>query len=194
MPEFSRIFCAVHLRVIYKKHFFWPTVTYSGLCSSAHTCSKYVMLVRVLGRVHIFILVQVWGQYLSSTLSYSFLKNMPLLVCSSWAKHTEKQDLLFLKIVLTRRRDELEGREWYRWKGFFMLYKLSITSFLSLYKWKCQNTHPHLVVNLCSPWSSIFHVFGVRLVTVYRFEISGDCLSPVFAGSASRSVGAEPSC
>ena len=130
-----------------KNTFFWPTTTYSGLCNSTHTCSNFFFSVRFLVRVHIFILVQVWGHYLFSTPSYGFLKNSTLLVRWSGAKYTEKQDLLFIQIALTRRREELEGREWYRWKGFFLLYKLSTTSFLSLYKWNFQNTHPHLVVN-----------------------------------------------
>ena len=58
-----------------------------------------------IGPTRSFILVQVWDQYLFSTLSYEFLKNDTLLDCRSGAKWTEKQDLLFTKIALTRREN-----------------------------------------------------------------------------------------
>ena len=103
LPEFSAIFCAVQLRNVKKNTFFWGTTPYSGLCNSAHTCSKFFFLLAFLVRVHTFILVQVWGQYLFSTLSYRFFKNDALLHCCSRPKWTEKQDLLFTKIALTWR-------------------------------------------------------------------------------------------
>ena len=102
LPDFPLIFCAVHFRVISKKHFFWGTTPYSGLCNSAHTCSKFLFLLDFLVQVHIFNLVQFLGQYLFSTSSYGFLKNDSLLSCCSSPKRTEKQDLLFTKIALTR--------------------------------------------------------------------------------------------
>ena len=101
LPDFSADFCAVQLRDISKKHFFLRYHPLLWLCNSAHTCSKFFFSVGFLVRVHIFILVQVWGQYLFSTLSYGFFKNDTLLHCCSGPKWTEKQDLLFTKIALT---------------------------------------------------------------------------------------------
>ena len=146
MPDFWQNSFAVHLRVIYKKHCF---LRYHHLLWTL-SLSTHIFKTFLLGTFFSPSPYLHFGSGLRSVSPFyaelRFLKNIPLLVCSSGANHTEKQDLLFLKTALTRRRKELEGREWYRSKGFFMLYKLSITSFLSLYKWKFQNTHPHLVV------------------------------------------------
>ena len=54
---------------ISRKRFFWGTTPYSGLCNSAHTCSQFFFSVGFLVRVHIFNLVQVWGQYRLPTLN-----------------------------------------------------------------------------------------------------------------------------
>ena len=43
------------------KHFFGPTATYSGLCSSDHPCMKIMFLVEILGLGVIYILIKVLG-------------------------------------------------------------------------------------------------------------------------------------
>ena len=43
LPDFSADFCAVQLRDILKT-LFWGTTLYSGLCNSAHICSKFLFL------------------------------------------------------------------------------------------------------------------------------------------------------
>ena len=100
---FGEVFVLFTYELFQKQAFFGGTTTSSGPCSSAYTCSKFLFLLGFLVRVHIFNLVQVWGQYLFSTPSYGFFKNDTLLHCWSGPKRTEKQHLLFTKIALTWR-------------------------------------------------------------------------------------------
>ena len=132
----ARFLCCSLTSYFKNKLFFWGeggTTTSSGPCSSASTCSKFFIYVGSLVRVRIFMLVLVWGQYLLSTLSHGFFKNDSLLHCCSGPKWIKKQDLPLPKIARTWRTNQLKVWERYQTKGFFMLYKLSITSFLYLY-------------------------------------------------------------